>query len=105
MCFNQIIAKQCVLHWYRYLQPIMFNVEDNSQTTIHQTALACQAPLNRDMFLDLMAREPQLSSTRCVVDTPPTPDNLPTPITSLYTSPVFVAISLSFSPRAVLSPL
>lgn len=70
MCFNQIIARQCVLHWCRYLQPIMFNVEDNRQTTIHQTALACQAPLSRDVFPDPMAREPQLSSTRCVVDSP-----------------------------------
>lgn len=52
MCFNQIIAKQWVSLWFRYLQPIMFNVRDNSQTTIRQTALACQAPPNWDMHSD-----------------------------------------------------
>lgn len=57
MCFNQIIAKQWMLLWFRYLQPIMFNVKDNSQTITHQTALACQAPLRWDMLLDPAAGE------------------------------------------------
>lgn len=102
MCFNRIIAKQCVLHRCGYLQPIMFNVEDSSQTTIHQTALGCQAPLSRDIFPDLMAREPQLSSTRCVVDSP---RQTSPPPSSLYSFSVFVLISLYFSPRVVLSHL
>lgn len=86
MCSNRIIAKQRVLHWCRYFQPILFNVEDNSHTTIHQTALVCQAPLSRDKFPDLMAREPQLSSTRCVIS--PSQAAPPHSITGLYTSSV-----------------
>lgn len=83
MCFKEIIAKQWVSLWFEYLQPITFNVKDNSQAAIRQMALACQAPLSRYLHSDPMAGGPPLSSARWCLVFPSQAISLPSSVPSL----------------------